>query len=84
MLVAMARPSTRKPVAKRPVAATNPNTEALYIRTTEATFDALTEWVNELNAAAEMSGDPRRWTKNDLVNAILARRLKARTPGEMP
>ena len=80
----MARPSTRKPMAKRPIAAANPNTDAIYLRTTPATVDALIEWVNELNAAAEMSGDPRRWTKNDLVNAILARRLKARTPGEMP
>ena len=84
MLDAMARTSTRKPVAKRPVAATNPNTEAIYVRTSVAVFDAVTEWVNELNAAAEASGDPRRWTKNDLVNAVIARRLRDRTPGEVP
>lgn len=58
--------------------------QVLYVRTSVAVFDAVTEWVNELNAAAEASGDPRRWTKNDLVNAVIARRLRDRTPGEVP
>lgn len=68
----------------RPVASSNPNTATLYARTPQTTLNALDAWVSELNATADAAGDPRRWTRNDLVNAILARRLKARTPGEMP
>ena len=68
----------------RPVAATNPNTAVLYTRVPAATADALDAWVNELNAAAEAAGDPRRWTKNDVVNAVLGRRLRERKPGDAP
>lgn len=69
----------------RPVAATNPNTAVLYVRIPEAMSEALDAWVRELNAAADASGDPRRWTKNDVVNALLARRIREKkADGELP
>lgn len=80
----VAMPRSEKPKAARPVAATNPNTSTIYARCPAATIDGLDKWVAELNAAADASGDPRRWTKNDVVNAILARRLKERAKGETP
>ena len=73
-----------KPKAARPVAATNPNTSTVYARTPDVIVDALNAWVAELNDAAEKAGDPRRWKKNDVVNAILARRLRDRKPGDVP
>lgn len=77
-------PRAEKPKAARPVAATNPNTSTIYARAPGAVVDALDAWVGELNTAAEKAGDPRRWTKNDVVNAVLARRLRDRKPGELP
>lgn len=68
----------------RPVAATNPNTAVIYARSPGATIDGLDEWTRELNAAAAAGGDPREWSRNDVINAILARRLRERKPGELP
>jgi hypothetical protein len=69
-------PRAEKPKARRPVAATNPNTSTIYARAPASVSDDLDAWVRELNAAADASGDPRRWTKNDVVVAVLARRLR--------
>lgn len=77
-------PRAEKPKARRPVAATNPNTSTIYARAPAAVCDALDAWVKELNDAAAKSGDLRGWTKNDVVVAILARRLRERATGEMP
>ena len=77
-------PRAEKPKARRPVAATNPNTSTIYARAPASVSDDLDAWVRELNAAADASGDPRRWTKNDVVVAILARRLRERVAGELP
>ena len=77
-------PRAEKPKARRPVAATNPNTSTIYARAPAAVCDGLDVWVAELNAVADASGDPRRWTKNDVVVAILARRLPEKTHGELP
>lgn len=82
MNVAMAR--TTKPAKPRPRSATNPNTSTIYARAPGPTSDALDAWVAELNAAADASGDPRRWTKNDVVVAVLSRRLRERKPGDLP
>jgi len=82
MNVAMAR--TTKPAKPRPRSATNPNTSTIYARAPGATSNGLDAWTRELNAAADAAGDPRRWTKNDVINAILARRLRERQPGDLP
>ena len=77
-------PRAEKPKPARPVAATNPNTATIYARAPGAVSDGLDVWVAELNAAADACGDPRRWTKNDVVVAVLARRLREKTAGETP
>ena len=82
----MPRKAPPKAPAKtvRAVASTNPNTSVIYARAPGAVVDALDAWAEELNAAAEASFDRRRWTRNDVINAILARRLKEKQKGDAP
>lgn len=77
-------PRKAAPKHTRPVSPTNPNTAVLYARSPVATIDGLDAWTAELNAAAEASGDPRRWTRNDVINALVARALKTKKPGDLP
>ena len=77
-------PPKAAPKTVRAVASTNPNTSVIYARAPGAVVDALDAWAEELNAAAEASFDRRRWTRNDVINAILARRLGDRKPGDAP
>lgn len=80
----MARAEKSKPTARRYVSAANPNVEPIVVRMPKALRDALKIAVDDLNAAAAAAGDPRKWTRNDLVVSILTRELRDRKPGDLP
>lgn len=80
----MPRAEKPKPPARRYVSAANQNVEPIVVRMPKALRDGLKAAVDDLNAASRASGDPRRWTRNDYVVAVLSRALRDRKPGDLP
>lgn len=70
----------RRPPPSRKVSADNPNTAQVALRVEGADLDALDAWVEELNAAA--TGP--KWTRSDVLRALLKHGLRTRTPGALP
>jgi hypothetical protein len=68
----------------RRIAQTNPHTKSVLLRVDPSTLATLDAWVRELNAAARAANDPREWSRQDVMRAILARRLRERAPGDAP
>lgn len=84
MFNAMPRITATKKPAKKAATTAAAKDHVVYVRVTEADHDLLAKVTGTLNAAAEKGGDLRRWTQADVVRAILSRRLRSWTDGELP
>lgn len=84
MFDAMTRITATKKPAKKAATSGAAKDHVVYARVTEADHALLAKVTSELNAAAAKSGDLRQWSQADVVRAILTRRLRSWTDGELP
>mgnify|MGYP006921772665 CR=1 FL=1 len=74
---------TKTKKTERPIAADNPNTEAILTRMPPELVQNLDEWVDKLNAKKKV-GDPK-WTRSNVILKVLSRVYEERgVKGEEP